>query len=451
MSPADEPHAASRVRIGRHAVPDIPFEFVLFALTLAGLAILHTKAFEVAVVGLTAIIIYKLLFGEFDRQPGVTGLVRHLAAEWVTISNLGGLLLGFGVLSVHFERSRVPEVLPRWLPADWKGPLVLLVMVFLLSSFLDNIAAALIGGAMARSLFPSVHIGYVAGLVAASNAGGSGSVVGDTTTTMMWIAGVAPGAVLHAYGAALVALFVCGVPAAIQQHRRSRMVRPAVNEVRVDGLRLMVVLLVLGIALAVNITVNVRFEAYADDVPFLAVAVWAALLAAAPWRPPDWGTVRSSVKGTLFLLSLVTAASLMPVDRLPAASWQSALGLGFVSACFDNIPLTALALEQGGYDWGVLAYSVGYGGSMIWFGSSAGVAITSMYPEARSVWLWLKHGWHVMVAYVAGFFVLLAVLGWHPTPTRRDRGPQPDHGTTWSPSAGCHALPGVRSDGAQRT
>ena len=33
----------------------------------------------------------------------------------------------------------------------------------------------------------------------------------------------------------------------------------------------------------------------------------------------------------------------------------NSLGLGFVSAVFDNIPLTALALKQGGYDWGMLA------------------------------------------------------------------------------------------------
>ena len=31
---------------------------------------------------------------------------------------------------------------------------------------------------------------------------------------------------------------------------------------------------------------------------------------------------------------------------------------------------------------------------------------------------WLKHGWHVAVAYVIGFFVLLAVLGRQPSPKR---------------------------------
>ena len=52
---------------------------------------------------------------------------------------------------------------------------------------------------MARHVFRGkVHIGYLAAIVAASNAGGSGSVVGDTTTTMMWIDGVSPLSVLEA-------------------------------------------------------------------------------------------------------------------------------------------------------------------------------------------------------------------------------------------------------------
>ena len=96
------------------------------------------------------------------------------------------------------------------------------------------------------------------------------------------------------------------------------------------------------------------------------------------------------------------------------------MSLGFISAVFDNIPLTALALKQGGYDWGMLAYTVGFGGSMIWFGSSAGVAVSNMYPDARNVGRWVSQGWHVAVAYVISFLVLLAVMGWHPSPKRGD-------------------------------
>jgi Na+/H+ antiporter NhaD/arsenite permease-like protein len=124
--------------------------------------------------------------------------------------------------------------------------------------------------------------------------------------------------------------------------------------------------------------------------------------------------VPGAVKGSLFLLALVLSASLMPVERLPHAAWTTAFGLGFVSAVFDNIPLTELALKQGGYDWGFLAYTVGFGGSMIWFGSSAGVALSNQFPEAKSVALWLKHSWYIAVAYVIGFAALMLALGWHP-------------------------------------
>jgi hypothetical protein len=164
---------------------------------------------------------------------------------------------------------------------------------------------------------------------------------------------------------------------------------------------------------------NLRYPALLELIPIIGLAVWAAILLATPVRRPDWEVLPATFKGSLFLLALVTAASMMPVEKLPLASWRTAFGLGFVSAVFDNIPLTALALKQGGYDWGYLAYAVGFGGSMIWFGSSAGVALSNLYPEAKSVGKWLIHGWHVTAAYVVGFFVMLALLGWHPDPPHR--------------------------------
>ena len=137
--------------------------------------------------------LYKLTFTGFKFGIGLAGLGLHMQHEWVILANLFLLLMGFALLSRHFEKSHIPEEMPAFLPDDWKGGFALLVVVFVLSSFLDNIAAALIGGTMARHVFRGkVHIGYLAAIVAASNAGGSGSVVGDTTTTMMWIDGVSP-------------------------------------------------------------------------------------------------------------------------------------------------------------------------------------------------------------------------------------------------------------------
>ncbi|GLT23179.1 hypothetical protein GCM10007933_26420 [Zoogloea oryzae] len=398
------------------AVAGIPVDFILFALTLLGVALFHDHTLKVGLVGVTVISLYKIVFTGFSAGPGVGGLVGHFAHEWVTLSNLFLLLMGFALLARHFEKTRIPVILPRYLPDDWKGGFVLLVMVFVISSFLDNIAAALIGGAMAHSLFRAkVHVGYLAAIVAASNAGGSGSVVGDTTTTMMWIAGVSPLAVLEAFAGAAVALVIFGIPAARAQHRHSPIIRHAHEHTHVDIPRVGIVVLILAAAVAVNVVVNVHFTALADSFPFLGVAVWAAILLTVGIRRPDWEVLPETFMGTIFLLSLVSCASMMPVEKLPAASWQTAFGLGFVSAVFDNIPLTALALKQGGYDWGFLAYAVGFGGSMLWFGSSAGVALSNMFPEAKSVGNWLRHGWFVPVAYVAGFAVMVLLVGWHPT------------------------------------
>ena len=397
------------------AVAGIPFDFILFAATLLGVALFHNYTLYVALVGLASITAYKLIFTGFKTGAGLAGLAMHFSHEWVVLANLFCLLMGFALLSRHFEKSHVPVILPKYLPGEWKGGFVLLLMVFVLSSFLDNIAAALIGGAMAHQLFKAkVHVGYLAGIVAASNAGGSGSVVGDTTTTMMWIDGVSPLNVLDAYVAAGVAVCITAYFAAKQQHAYSPIIKHVHEHTRVDWPRLGIVVLMLVAAMVTNVVVNVSYGDRADLFPFIGVSVWLAILVSLPLRRPDWEVLPETLKGTIFLLSLVTCASLMPVEKLPPASAVVALGLGFVSAVFDNIPLTALALKQGGYDWGFLAYAVGFGGSMIWFGSSAGVALSNMYPEARSVGNWLKHGWHVALAYVVGFAVLYFTLGWHP-------------------------------------
>jgi Na+/H+ antiporter NhaD/arsenite permease-like protein len=397
----------------------IPVDFVLFAITLIGVALFHHHTLRVALAGLAIVVLYKLAFTGFKDAPGLAGLGLHMLHEWRLLLNLLGLLVGFAILSNHFEKSKVPEVLPHYLPDDWKGAFALLAIVFVLSSFLDNIAAALIGGTMAMGVFRrKVHIGYLAAIVAASNAGGAGSVVGDTTTTMMWIDGVSPIVVLDAYVAAAVALVVCGIPASIQQQRYSPIVKDAKVEHRVDWARVAIVAIILLAAIGANVGANLYYPAALDLFPVIGTAVWVAILATAPWRRPDWSLLPEATKGSVFLLCLVTIASMMPVEKLPAASWQNTFALGFISAVFDNIPLTALALKQGGYDWGMLAFAVGYGGSMIWFGSSAGVAVSNMYPEAKSVGRWIAHGWHVALAYVLGFMVMLALVGWNPTDKR---------------------------------
>jgi hypothetical protein len=401
-----------------------PAEFGIFGLTLLGVAIFHTRTLSVALAGLATTVLYKLVFTGFADGYGLEGLIAHARHESVLLGNLMLLLLGFALLANQFERSNIPEMMPRLLPDDWRGGLVLLGMVFVFSIFLDNIAAAIIGGVVARHVYHDrVSIGFLASIVAAANAGGAGSVIGDTTTTMMWLSGVSPLAVLPAFVGSIVAFAVFGPLGAWQQHRHFPIqAHTAPNAPRVDRVRAGIVVLILMTLLAVNFAGNAWYPDYQDAAPWLGLGLWAAVLVTAVVRPPRWSVLPGAARGALFLASLVATASLMPVERLPDPTWPSAMGLGFLSAVFDNIPLTALALKQGGYDWGVLAFAVGFGGSMMWFGSSASVALSGLFPQMRSVFSWLRHAWHIPVAYVAGFAALIAVVGWNPTATRVEAG-----------------------------
>jgi Na+/H+ antiporter NhaD/arsenite permease-like protein len=381
----------------------IRLEFILFALTLIGVAVFHHKTMYVALTGLSAVLIAKYIFSDFSLVEHIVGTTAH-EGEWRILLNLMGLLFGFAILAEHFKESRFPEILPNYLPNDWKGGFFLLLFIALLSSFLDNIAAAMIGGTIALVVFKGrVHIGYLAGIIAASNAGGAGSVVGDTTTTLMWIDGVSPFDVLHAFIGSFAAVAIIGIIASIQQDRYQRITSDSPVNVKIDWGRIGIVFFILVCAIATNMTLD-----------FPAAGVWIAILIGSLFRKTPWGELKHAWMGTVFLMALVTIASLMPVEELPPASHWTAFALGFISAVFDNIPLTKLCLEQGGYDWGILAYTVGFGGSMIWFGSSAGVALSNIYPEARNTVNYLKKGWHVIVAYIIGFWVMYYIVGWHP-------------------------------------
>ncbi|CAN5446851.1 sodium:proton antiporter NhaD [soil metagenome] len=396
------------------ALRGAPVEFYLFGLTLVGIGFLHKHALWVSLAGLAAVLVYQGLVSGFPTGFGVAALAAHAHHEWVVLSNILLLLVGFEVLSNQFERSNLPDHMPSLLPDNWTGGLVLLAIVFAMSAVLDNIAAAMIGGVMAKHVYDSkVSIGFLAAIVAAANAGGAGSVIGDTTTTLMWLHGVSPRAILPAFIASAVAFLVFGTVGALAQHRHQPILARDAPGHPIAWRRVVIVGLVLVAAVAANVTANTLTRGE-EVAPWLGLAVWVALLATAPLAKPDWSVIRPALKGAVFLVGLVASASLMPVNALPEPSWATTLGLGFLSSVFDNIPLTALALQQGGYDWGLLAYAVGFGGSMIWFGSSAGVALTNLYPEGRSVFAWLRQGWYIPLAYVAGYAALFLLLGWTP-------------------------------------
>jgi hypothetical protein len=78
-------------------------EFVIFGLTLLGVAIFRRHSLSAALAGLIATVLYKLVFTSFEEGAGLPGLAIHFGHEWVTLPNLMLLLVGFAVLAHHFE------------------------------------------------------------------------------------------------------------------------------------------------------------------------------------------------------------------------------------------------------------------------------------------------------------------------------------------------------------
>ncbi|HIV54345.1 MAG TPA: citrate transporter [Candidatus Anaerobiospirillum stercoravium] len=399
----------------------IRYEMIIFALILVGVAIFYNKTMQVALIGLLALCFYKYEF--LSDFSVINRLFGHVNAEgewvkgsWNTYLNLLLMLPGFSILANIFEESKFPAVLPRYLPKGTAGAMVLLGFVFVLSTFLDNIAAAMIGCSMAATLYKNkVHIGYVAAICAASNAGGAGSVVGDTTTTLIWIYGKDPLVIAHAFLPAIVAFLVVAFFAGREQHRYTQDIFIAEGNVTVEKKRIVLV----GFILAAAIFFNYFFE-------FPALGIWIVILLGSFFVKINFRVGLTAMNSTIFLVALVFCAELVPIDSVPDASILSTLAIGFVSAVFNNIPLTQLCLIKGGYDWALISYAVGFGGSMVWFGSSAGVAVCDMFPKARSFMNWLRYGWHIPFGFVIGFGVYLLIIGWDPMKGNPpDQMPQP--------------------------
>jgi hypothetical protein len=101
----------------------VPVEFYIFGLTLLGVALFHHRTLTVALCGLVTTVVYKLIFTGFAEGTGFAGLAAHADHEAVILTNLMLLLLGFALLANQFERSNIPEAMPRVLPDGWLGGL----------------------------------------------------------------------------------------------------------------------------------------------------------------------------------------------------------------------------------------------------------------------------------------------------------------------------------------
>ncbi|KJU81786.1 conserved hypothetical protein, membrane [Candidatus Magnetobacterium bavaricum] len=371
-------------------------EFTLFILMLLFLMVFHKKKLLTAVSGFIALsVIY------FVRH-GAGAYSHHLMqpGEYHLLYNLILLLPGFGLVAYYFEESGFDERISRVIRSDR----ALLWVVFCLSVVLDNIAAAMIGAVLLLTRYgKDAPFIMIVSVIAASNLGGAGSFAGDTTTVMLFVSGVPIVTLAKGFVAAIAAQVVINIFSS-----RHDSIPVQIDEGNIKPLNWRMFLPMIAVP-------GLAFGNIVFDQPGLGLWVGLFLGVIAGRVRFHWEPIKQSLENTFFLTILVATASLLPLVKIqPVLAKFSkntvAVILGFLSPWFDNIPLTKISIDIGGFDWGLLAYCVGFGGSAMWFGSSAGVAIALKFPQVYETKRWLKPFFIVMLSYLVGIMAYIGIF-----------------------------------------
>ena len=88
----------------------IPVEFLLFGATLLGVAIFQRHTLPIALAGPgRRSPCTRCCWAISMARPESWVCGWHLQEEWVILTNLFALLVGFALLSRHFEQSQLPH------------------------------------------------------------------------------------------------------------------------------------------------------------------------------------------------------------------------------------------------------------------------------------------------------------------------------------------------------
>lgn len=455
----------------------VPGMFLGFVAMLAMLMVFHHhKMYAVGggFIGLSLM---------FIAYKGAPEWVHHFAEHHRRhlLLQLAMLLPGFSLAAHYFEESGASRSIAQRL--DWSSLLrpfgaslrpyiaplvsqdtVLLWCVFWLSTVLDNIAAAMIGGTILMALYGSGNVPFsmLIGVIAASNLGGAGSPVGDTTTVMMFISenpSVPVPQILKAFVATVPAQMLLVLWAS--QHDRSP-ISAAQAQNGGKHQRIAVLDRVSHDQDGVIVGATDDAEALAAGerqpcmqwrmvLPLLGVpglivgniydqpgfGLWGGIILGMllGWVRFERKAVIAALPNTVFLVTLVGAAEMLPfqsvvtiVMNLLQLLMEQGMApltislilllliilIGLLSAYFDNIPLMAACLSMMRLglplDAGFTAYALGFEGSAMWFGSSAGVALGLQYPELYDTKRWWKPYCVVTGIFFAGAAAYAAVF-----------------------------------------
>jgi Na+/H+ antiporter NhaD/arsenite permease-like protein len=412
----------------------------IFVIAYAAIALEHPLRVNKSA---TALIGAGLLWAIYAATIGDHALVtRQLDESVAATAQIVFFLIGAMTIVEVIDAHDGFEVITSRIRTTSQVTLLWLVgfVTFFLSAILDNLTTTivmislvqrLIGKRDDRLLFASL-------IVIAANAGGAWTVIGDVTTTMLWIGGrISPLNIMGAvFAASLVNLLV--PLAVIGYSLKGKVIALPSEEDRLQGFGLFERNLMFALGLGVLIAVP-AFKATTHLPPFMGVLlglgiVW--LVGEIVHRDKDehvrrpltlaHALTRIDMSSIVFFVGILLAVACLEHAGLLTmlARWlETTFGrqeiivvlLGLLSAIIDNVPLVAATM--GMYDiahyppdsfiWEFIAYCAGTGGSILIIGSAAGVAAMAL-EKIEFFWYARRIAGPALAGYLAGAVVYIA-------------------------------------------
>ena len=314
-------------------------------------------------------------------------------------------------------------------------------LAFVLSAIIDNLTATIVLVTILQKVIQdrSLRLWFAGMIIVTANAGGAWSPIGDVTTTMLWIGKKVTTPELIKY--LIVPSLVCMiVPTFIAS--RYKIFKGEIDKID-DNIKLTpkgptMLYLGLGSILFVPIFKTVtHLPPYVGMMLSLAVvSVFAEVYSRSKafveakshngngthHNPIHVALTKIEMPSILFFLGILMAVAALEslgllfgfAEDLNAAIPNSDIVVaifGFISAIIDNVPLVAASMGMFSEPvdhplWHAIAFAAGTGGSMIIFGSAAGVVAMGM-EKINFFWYLKKISFLALIGSVSGYLTFM--------------------------------------------
>ncbi|APW66033.1 MULTISPECIES: sodium:proton antiporter NhaD [Arcobacteraceae] len=303
-------------------------------------------------------------------------------------------------------------------------------LAFFISPIADNLTTALILSTVLITIEKKRLDFLVPGainIVVSANAGGAWSPFGDITTLMAWTAGkgaftdflfLFPASILGYLATAIILSRF--VPNEVPEFDVTTEVKPVMAE---------------GAKVVMFLGVFTIFCAVMSHQVLHLPAMWGMMFGLSLLKIYSYGLKRKygvdhfnifhsmakienntlmfffgilAAVGALYFIGWLALAAVVYDPSVLGPTWSN-IGVGFLSAIVDNVPVMSAVLkaspEMGLDQWMLVTLTAGVGGSMISFGSAAGVGVMGKLHGIYTFGAHMKYAWTIVI----GYFVSIAV------------------------------------------